>query len=216
MHKCNSVQFVSRQRGALFVASREFCGGLTACFFLVFRLTVKIFRGFTATSAKIWLGIWQLRLGAWAHGMGGDLSVHLCMHVCVQAFQWRHSPTSLPSISLVIFIHTHTCLAALCPESSFWYRPTRVVPDQRPLNGRCCCCCCCPGLPGWAGTRKVKPIWILLKQETVSGSGSGISWAICKSAPRSRQITTPAPHDSVFYRPDALPAAQPTASKHWR
>ena len=28
-----------------------------------------------------------------------------------------------------------------------------------------------PGLPRWAGTRKVKPIWILLKQETVSGSG---------------------------------------------
>ena len=47
-------------------------------------------------------------------------------------------------------------------------------------------------------------------------SGSVISWAICKSAPRSRQITTPAPHHSVFYRPDALPAAQPTASKHWR
>jgi len=36
----------------------------------------------------------------------------------------------------------------------------------------------------------------LLKQEIVSGSG--ISWAICKSAPRSRQITTPAPHHSVF------------------
>ena len=62
--------------------------------------------------------------------------------------------------------------------------------------------------------RKVKPIWILLKQETASGSG--ISWAICKSAPRSRQITMPVPHHSVFYRPDALPAAQPTASKHWR
>ena len=57
-----------------------------------------------------------------------------------------------------------------------------------------------PGLPGWAGTRKVKPIWILLKQETVSGSD--ISWAICKSAPRSIQITMPAPHRSVFYRPD--------------
>ena len=71
----------------------------------------------------------------------------------------------------------------------------------------------CPGLPRWAGTRKVKSIWILLKQETVSGSG--ISWAICKSAPCSRQITTPAPHRSVFYRPDALPATQPTASKHW-
>ena len=53
------------------------------------------------------------------------------------------------------------------------------------------------GLSRWAGTRKVKPIWILLKQETVSGSG--ISWAICKSAPRSRQITTPAPYHSVFF-----------------
>ena len=71
-----------------------------------------------------------------------------------------------------------------------------------------------PGLPRWAGTRKVKPVWILLKQETVSGSG--ISWAICKSAPRSRQITLPAPHHSVVYRPDALPATQPTVSKHWR
>jgi len=78
-----------------------------------------------------------------------------------------------------------------------------------------------PGLPGLAGPRKVKPICILLKQETVSGSG--ISWAICKSAPRSRQIAAPAPHHSVFYRPDALPATQPTASKqrshkpcHWR
>ena len=50
----------------------------------------------------------------------------------------------------------------------------------------------CPGLPGWASTRKVKPVWILLKQETVSGSG--ISWAVCKPAPCSRQITTPAPH----------------------
>jgi len=62
------------------------------------------------------------------------------------------------------------------------------------------------GLSESAGTRNVRPIWILLKQETVSGSG--ISWAICKSAPRSRQITMPAPHQSVFYRPDALPAAK--------
>ena len=70
------------------------------------------------------------------------------------------------------------------------------------------------GLPGWAATRQVEPIWILLKQQTVSGSG--ISWARCKSAPRSWQITMPAPDRSVFYRPDAFPATQPTASKHWR
>jgi len=30
-------------------------------------------------------------------------------------------------------------------------------------------------------------------------SVSGISWAICKTAPRSRQITTPAAHHSVFF-----------------
>jgi len=74
----------------------------------------------------------------------------------------------------------------------------------------------CPGLPGWAGTRKAKPIWILLKQEIVSGSG--ISWTICKSAPRSRQITTPAPHCSVFTgRMPFLPPNQSVkALKAWQ
>jgi len=67
----------------------------------------------------------------------------------------------------------------------------------------------CPGLPRCAATRKVKSIWIFLKQEIVSGSG--ISWALCKSAARSRQLTMPSPHHSVFYRLDALPTAQPTA-----
>jgi len=49
-------------------------------------------------------------------------------------------------------------------------------------------------------------------------SGSGISWAICKSAPRSRQITTPAPHHSVFLQ-TGCPSCRPTNSvkdsKHW-
>ena len=66
-----------------------------------------------------------------------------------------------------------------------------------------------PGLPRWASTRKVEPIWILLKQETVSGSG--ISWAICKSATCSRQITTPAPHHSVFLQA-GCPSCRPTNS----
>jgi len=37
------------------------------------------------------------------------------------------------------------------------------------------------------------------EQETMSGSG--ISWTICKSAPRPKQITMPAPHHSVFTGP---------------
>jgi len=52
----------------------------------------------------------------------------------------------------------------------------------------------------------------LLEQDIVSGSG--ISWATRKSAPRPTHISTSAFHHSVFYRPDAHPAAQPTASKH--
>jgi len=44
--------------------------------------------------------------------------------------------------------------------------------------------------------QKGKTNLILLKQETVSGSG--ISRTICKSAPCSRQITMPVPHHSVF------------------
>ena len=63
------------------------------------------------------------------------------------------------------------------------------------------------GLTGWAGTRKVKPTWILQKQATVSG----ISWAACKSAPRSRQMTMPAPHHSVFLQV-GCPSCRPTNS----
>ena len=39
---------------------------------------------------------------------------------------------------------------------------------------------------------------------------------IKQSAPRSRQITTPTPHHSIFYRLNAPPDAQPTGSKHLR
>jgi len=50
--------------------------------------------------------------------------------------------------------------------------------------------------------RKVKPVWIYMKQETMEfWNGSGISGTICKqSAPHSRQITTcaPTPHHSIF------------------
>jgi len=63
--------------------------------------------------------------------------------------------------------------------------------------------------------QKGKPFWIYWSKRW--RGGSGISWTICKSfAPRSRQITTPVPHHSVFYRPITLPAPQPTALRNWR
>jgi len=103
---------------------------------------------------------------------------------------WQSCPRSDPVEAVreecsVIHTHTHTCLTALFP-----------------------------GLPGWAGTRKVKSVWISLKQETLSDSGIG--WALCKSAPRSRQITTPVPHHLVFLQalcPSCRPANSVKALK---
>ena len=55
----------------------------------------------------------------------------------------------------------------------------------------------------WPG-EPVPEMWILLKQETMSGGG--ISWAICKSAPCSRQVTAPGPHH--FFTTGCLPPNQ--------
>jgi len=57
-----------------------------------------------------------------------------------------------------------------------------------------------PGEPG------PEPICILLKQETANGSG--ISWAICKSAPQPRQITMPSSRHS-----DRMPFLPPNQQR---
>ena len=64
-------------------------------------------------------------------------------------------------------------------------------------------------LVGRAGTGKEKPIWILLKQETVSGSG--IRWAIRKSAPRSRQI--PQQHPTAQFFTGRMPLMPPNQQR---
>ena len=68
-----------------------------------------------------------------------------------------------------------------------------------------------PGLPRWARTRKVKPIWILLKRQWVALASAG-NMQVCTSLQIDNHASTP---PLFFYRLDALPAAQPTASKHW-
>ena len=92
--------------------------------------------------------------------------VYVCVSVIYKIW-YRHLHSSTFVECIQWITHTHTRLTALCPR-----------------------------LPKWASTRKVKPIWILLKQQTVSGSG--IRWAICNSAPHSRQITIPEPHRCFF------------------
>ena len=69
-----------------------------------------------------------------------------------------------------------------------------------------------PGVPRWAGTRKVKPIWILLKRDSEWQWHQLGHVQVSTSLQTDNHTSTP----PLFYRPDALPAAQPTASKHWR
>ena len=121
------------------------------------------------------------------------LNIRTCFLCCFDAtMAYRTTALSaVPTTPITRTVHTHTRT----------HTHTRLT-------------ALCPGLPAWAGTRKVKPIWILLKQETVSGSG--ISWAImqvCTSLQTDNHASTP---PLSFYRPDVLPAAQPTASKHCR
>ena len=127
--------------------------------------------------------LWLLSLSDVMYGFCWCVQVRSRTVMKLYCSWWTSMGRLCRFVGSLVLTHTHACLTALFP-----------------------------GIPRWAGTRKVKPIWILLKQETVSGSG--VSWAICKSAPHFRQTTTPAPYHSVFYRPDGLPATQPTTSKH--
>ena len=88
--------------------------------------------------------------------------------------------TRLPSTSMLIHHYYQHMFIEQKVVKHNSYRHTH--PFNGPLSGT----------TTWTGTKKVKPIWISLKQETVSGSG--ISWAICKSAPHSEEITMPATH----------------------
>ena len=53
-----------------------------------------------------------------------------------------------------------------------------------------------------------------LKSENMQNKSSFLCLCFASAGPYASLHLAPAPHHSVFYRPDALPAAQPTASKH--
>jgi len=69
----------------------------------------------------------------------------------------------------------------------------------------------CLGLPGWAGTRKVKPVWIYCSKRQWVAVASAEHMQICISSQTDNLASIP---PFSFYRPDALPATKPAASKH--
>jgi len=130
--------------------------------------------------------------------------MHACMHT------YMHARTHAHTHSACTHTHTHARTHARMHA----HTQTVLRPIWINREGFLLCfvmLCLQPAPERW--NQEGKTSLDLLEQEIVSGSG--ISWAICKSAPWPRHITTPA-HHFVFYRLDALPAAQPTVSKHWR
>ena len=131
---------------------------------------------------------------------------------------WRAD--SLHMVQLMpLHLHTPQSLASLQSRLvlPFWYRLAQVVPVKRLLN-----VCSSnkhththPFNGPLSGTTRVSR-YQKGKTSMDFTEARDSEWQWHQSAPCCRQITTPAPQHSVFYRPDALPAAQPTASKHWR
>ena len=117
-----------------------------------------------------------------------------------RAREWQWHQLGRMQVCILLQTDNHTST----PPLSFLQAG---CPSCRPTNS-------VKALKAQAGTRKVNRSGFFFWSKRQSSSG--ISWAICKSASRSRLITMPSPNHSVFYRPNALPATQPTASKHWR
>ena len=120
----------------------------------------------------------------WHCWLGGRKGIWPVKKLSSGVLAWLSVWSEVQTCRWPSWCHCHSLSLASVP---FWYRLTWVVLEKGPLNG---CVCGCEfqliciqllfmhhthtrlmalfaGLPGWAGTRKLKPIWILLKQETV-------------------------------------------------
>jgi len=67
-----------------------------------------------------------------------------------------------------------------------------------------------PGPPGWADARKLLDFMV----QGQINRGRHTDHPAGRHSIRTKQC--PPPPSPIFYRPDALPAAQPTLSSHWR
>jgi len=127
---------------------------------------------------------------------------------------------------LPVHTHTHTRLTALCPGLCpsvllcCWLggrkgiRPAKSSPGQRAIKRVCVCVCVCV-LSG--------STWVSQYQkgktnlDLTEARDSEWQWhqlehmQVCTSLQTDNHASTP---PLSFYRPDALPAAQPTAKKH--
>ena len=129
--------------------------------------------------------------------------------VCIQLLCINKSvrlPTYADSVALPAFTRCCCCWCCFVVDgvSIKLSQSTSCQCDQLARNSRECGQRKCyththtrltapfPGLPRWSGTRKVKPIWILLKQETVSGCGHQLGhMQVCTWLQTDNHASTP-------------------------
>jgi len=165
---------------------------------------------------------WRSTIARWRH-VGNGKSGWYCQILCcwcghnvickVRRFSF-HICLCLPlSMPFRDFCDSYTVPLKWLFYLRHWNTHTRIDTAVLRLFGFCL------GFPGWPGTRTAKPVWILLKQETVSGSG--ISWAICKSlhlAPDKQ----PCQHPTTQFFAGQIPFLPPNqqcqsteGTRHW-
>ena len=117
-------------------------------------------------------------------------SFHICLcllHLIIMSKQLKVPGSNFISFIWHKFTRSFTAVFSLCFNGHF------------------------PGTPGLAGTRMETP-FIGVKGD--GGGGNNLHFKTCKAPVKMSPSTNPNTHS--FYRPDALPVAQPTVSKRWR
>jgi len=105
----------------------------------------------------------------------------------------------VPSLFLFIFLYVYAVISVNTLHA--YPPPTTPQPFYGPF----------PGPPGWAGARRE------LLDFMVQGKINRGRHFVHPAGHHSIQTNQcPPPPSPIFYRPDALPATQPTVSKHWR
>jgi len=155
-------------------------------------------------------------------------------HAVVQ--DWRAALKTLQPTLRSSMTQLFPCLVPTCPDGSgaFWTVSAQALADVQPVSisgVTSTTHCASVELPRPCHTsltaarytslkvvllpftQHLIPRWSGCATAAYAKERSGISWAICRSAPWPIHTTMQASHHSLFYRPDALPATQPTTSK---
>ena len=154
--------------------------------------------------------------------------VCVCVCVCVDSYQWLKQFLWMALKTAAVTTRCHcqstVCLAAqlmtdaccLCSSaceslttlhSHYWTQCTCTVCTTTVLR------LFFLGPPGWAGARR--ELLDFMVQGKIN-RGRHTDHPAGHHSIQTNQCSPPPSSPYTFFRPDALPAAQPTASKHWR